>query len=152
MNEDLDTSRIDPEGKYASHPPRYFERLAARVLNLLPIASVQRTRDCIQLAEPHDPGIVVLLTPAALEIHLPTLEWEDPHSPRDSITLYRRFPFRELDPDKLRDLLNQARDARQAQFRPCHFCQRATPPEHAHDMEGMYACHGCCERELGIVH
>ena len=153
LDEHIDESRIDPDGKYLEDRPRVFELVAAHLLDhRLPLASLERTRDCIQLTEPDDPGVVVVLTPVALEIHLPTLEWEDPHTPRNSIALYRRIPLGELDPDELPDLLNQARDARLAQFSPCHFCRKSTPPEHAHEMEGVYACHACCEREFGIVH
>ena len=68
-------SHIDPEGKYPSDGMRKVEQNAGRVLDLLPSAVVERTRDCIQIDYGGEEGIVVLITAEAIELRLPTVEW-----------------------------------------------------------------------------
>jgi hypothetical protein len=68
-------SHIDPEGKYPSDGLRLVEENAAKVLNMLPAAVVERTRDCIQIDYGGNTGIVVLITAEAISLRMPTVEW-----------------------------------------------------------------------------
>lgn len=55
---------------------RLFEAVARLLANTVLLGAEEaRTRDAIQLTEPSDPGVVVLVTPEAVEVRLPTVEW-----------------------------------------------------------------------------
>ncbi len=53
------------------------------------------------------------------------------------------------DEEKLTSLIRRAAEHRSASFLVCGYCGHRTPPEWMHDKA---TCHGCAERELGIVH
>lgn len=146
--DDWDRDRIFPRGEYNLPPLRRFEEFALRVARLMPEAEVQRARDVILFIERDDPGLVVFVTPEALEIRLPTTVWDGPHSPRPTSRLWKRRTWRRLGDRKLKRLLDEGRQARTAQFVNCRFCGKPYPPEHRHDD----VCHGCAERHLGVVH
>ena len=71
----LDRTFFDPEGRYAADGSRLVERNAERVIALMPEGRIERTRDSLQIDIGDERGIVVLVTPEAFEIRLPTVEW-----------------------------------------------------------------------------
>ena len=81
---------VDPLGRYPANYPSRVERNAQRVLELLPDATVERTRDAIQLDWGGQHGLVVLVTADAFEFRLPTVEWPHPHEPAAGSRLWRR--------------------------------------------------------------
>ena len=81
----------DPEGC-----PTHMEEFAAVVRSLLPDAELTRTRDCVQLCWGDDEGIVILITPEAIELRLPTVEWAcGAYGPRPISQLWRRAEWPE---------------------------------------------------------
>lgn len=142
-------SRIDPEGRYPAYDLRTVETWALLVLDALPGASLERTRDVIQIEWGGESGIVVLVTPEAVELRLPTVEWTaGAHGPADSSRLWKRVLMDELEEVNLRDMLHQAHRAREQQFRKCRYCGRLVPPEHRFSED---VCHGCASEYRGIV-
>jgi hypothetical protein len=139
---------IDPRNEYGFKELRRFEEFALRILDLLPDSQVERTRDVIQVAHGKDEGIIVLVTPEAIELRLPTLEWPHPHSPGPSSRLWKRIKWERLGGRKLKRLLDEAKQARMDEFATCRFCKQRFPPECMHDD----VCHGCAERHLGVCH
>lgn len=128
---------------------RPFEEQATNVLRFFPEATIARTRDAIQLNVHSERGIVLLLTPEALEVRLPTVEWtHGAYGPAASSTLWQRVLWESISTADVYALCMDALSVREKQFVPCRFCGREFPPEHRHDD----VCHGCAERELGIVH
>lgn len=100
---------IDPYGKYDLGDLRRFETFALRVLDLLSGARVERARDVIQIQHGDDRGVVVLVTPEALELRLRTLEWPHPHTPGPSSRLRKRLKWDRLNNKRLVRLLDEAR-------------------------------------------
>jgi hypothetical protein len=144
--------QIDPDNKYIQSEPREFERIAARLCDVLSVAEIDRTRDCIQLTERDERGVVLLVTPEAVELRFPTVDWLGPHSPAVSSRLLERIVLKDIDDAELVSRVDEARQKRHNEFVPCHYCQRPTPPEHRHKIDGKTVCHGCAERHEGIVH
>lgn len=71
---------------------------------MLPGACVERTPDLIQinLGDFRDEkGVVVILTPEAIELRLPTLQWRGSHTPVTSSKLWKRI---DLDNSKSFDI------------------------------------------------
>ena len=125
------------------------EEWAVRLLGLLPAAEVSHTSDAVQLDWGGESGIVVIVTAEAIELRLPTVEWAGGvHTPVPSGRLWKRRLWRSVDEDALGLLIEEARRAREAEFRHCRFCGRPTPPEHRIDAR---TCHNCAEARLGIV-
>lgn len=145
-----DHNRIDPDGKYGAYALRAFEAFALSVLDRLPDATVERTRDAIQLGNIEDErAVTVLITPEAIEIRLPTLEWPHPHVPGVSSRLWKRLRWAGLTKKRLHRLLDEATATRAAEFSKCRSCGESFPPERLHEVD---VCHGCAERHLGVVH
>ena len=82
------------------------------------------------------------VTPEAIEIRLPTVEWAAPYSPEAS----------DVSDGDLVNFVETARQKRHDEFVPCHYCRKPTPPEHRHTLDGKNVCHGCAERHEGVVH
>jgi hypothetical protein len=125
---------------------RSFEEFAKKVEQLLRTPIRERTRDAIQLTEPADLGIIVLLTPDAIELRLPTIVWQI--HPIPSSRLWKRIEF----PVAISEValaISAAREARSTQFHRCRFCGDLYPPERRHSDD---VCHGCAENHLGVVH
>lgn len=149
MNRDL--ARIDPEDRYPAEGMRRVEDLAMRVLESLPDAQVERTRDAIQIEHGGDRGVVVLVTAEALELRLPTVEWTcGAYGPASSSRLWKRVLADRIDEGKqdLADLLDKARRARAREFKKCKYCKRLVAVEYRHGD----VCHGCAESHEGVVH
>lgn len=177
MRDDRILFNLDPENKYPSDGPRRVERNANKVLvmllelnveqtrnfiqidfsgqksnemsDLLPGSTIERTRDCIQIDFGGGEGIVILITPEAIELRLPTIEWVSPHWPAGSSTFWKKVEISNITDRELETLLREALKERQKQFKKCRFCKRRFPPEHMHDDD---VCHGCAEKYLGVVH
>jgi len=146
---DFERSIIDPEGRYPSLELRHFERIALQIRDFLPHGlRLDRTRDAIQIDWNDQEEITILITPEAVEFRLATVDWIGPHSPVPSSKLWKRVPIYELTEEALPSLINEAREARRAEYLPCRFCGQLVPPEHR--IEGD-VCHSCAERHLGIV-
>lgn len=144
-------SLIDPEDRYPTEGLRSVEALALRALRCLPGARLERTRDAIQIEEGGDKGVVVLVTPEALEIRLPTVEWTSgAYGPAMSSRLWKRLRAKKIGAgaEELTAILQQARRARSREFKRCRYCKELFPVEHRHGN----ACHGCAQRFEGVVH
>ena len=144
---------LDPNGTYASDGGRLVERNAARILEIYPLAHVERTRDAIQvdIRTSHAPerGLTILVTPEAYEIRLPTIEWTaGAYGPAASTRYLKRVRAGCVTDEAIRILLEDAIGRRDSEFVPCRYCGQPTPPEHRHGR----ACHACAERRLGVVH
>ena len=139
----------DPDNRYPTDGPRKVDELAARVLRFLPGARIDRTRDVIQLDWHGEEGIVVVVTPEALEFRLPTIEWtKGSYGPAESSRFWKRVEDKRLSESELGNLDQSAKAARRAQYRTCRFCGERYPPERRSEVD---VCHGCAEKHLGIV-
>lgn len=144
----------DPEDRYPSQGMREAEEHALRVLEVLPSARLERTRDVIQLTwhdTRHDQeGLVVVVTAEALEIRLPTVEWtESAYGPAASSCLWRRHLWRDLEEKELPMLIRKGIQARRKQFATCQHCGERVAKEHRFD---AHTCHGCASTHQGIVY
>lgn len=135
---------------------RRFELLANALVRMLSDSEMARTRDAIQIDYLGDEGVVLLLTPETLEIRLPTVDWtQGTYGPCAST---RRYQLIDVDdfirgdgrPDEASLLAAVMRgvEARGAEFKPCRYCGECFPIEQRHGD----ACHGCAEREEGVIH
>ncbi len=138
-----------------AHPQRQFERVASALTVALPGASTSRTRDAIQIEYLGERGVVLLLTPDALEIRLPTVDWTSgTYAPQTSSVLFSRIVFADLPTNanecevEVLDAIEAAVGHRQAQFKECRFCKLEFPPEHMTED----ACHNCASKHLGLVY
>ena len=135
---------------------KYFVRLARDLSLLLPEATIERTRDVIQITCPEadypevlqDYGIILFLMPGYLEICLPSVDWVTPYSPIRSSSSWKRLDLNSVNEDELPELIEQGRKARRQQFKKCKYYEMNFPLEHRHGD----VCHGCAESELGVVH
>ena len=144
--------RLDPDA-YASEGGRLVDRNAARILERYPVAHVERTRDTIQIdiRTSRDPerGVSIVVTPEAYELRLPTIEWTaGAYGPAPSTRYLKRVKVDNVSDKALAELIETAIARRDAEIIPCRYCSQPTPPEHRHGR----ACHGCAERQIGIVH
>jgi len=125
------------------------ERRAAQLLELLPEATVERTRDVIQINYRGEEGIVVLVTAEAVELRLPSVEWTGgAYGPAGTSRLWRRRTWASLPDDALPPLLEAAQRARHREFHTCRYCRGSFPPEHR---TGKDVCHACAEKHEGVV-
>jgi hypothetical protein len=126
-----------------------IETTVERLLLLLPGSRVDRLADVARLEIGGGDGIVALVTPEAIELRLPTVDWVGSHDPVPSSRLWRRIKTAELTDEELSGWVSRALAARAREFRECRFCKAKVPPEHRHSKN---VCHGCAERHLGVVH
>jgi len=137
-----------------SDNPEHAEEELLRLRDLLRTPKVERTRDAIQIDYLDQHGLVLLVTPEALEIRLPTVEWSGPHRPAPSSRFWTRVSWKELgdleaDDAPLLDLILAALEARAAEFRRCRYCKRSVPAEHRHSHD---VCRSCASQRPGIAH
>ncbi len=143
-------SLVDPDGRYPAAGLRTVEKQALEMLHLLPGATLERTRDVIQIDFGGDSGIVVIVTPDAIELRLPTIEWTGgSYGPAESSRLWKRVEASESAIVEMPRLLAAARAARRQEFTRCRYCRAEYPPERMHSKN---VCHGCAERHEGVVH
>lgn len=147
---EADRDRVDPGRRYRAEGLRLVEKAALKVLDLLPGAHVERTRDVIQIEWGGDEGIVVVVTPEIIELRLPTVEWTmDPYGPVQSSRHLRRLRVDSLDETRLGEWIEKAKEARRREFRECRFCSKRFPTEHLFDRN---TCQGCASEHLGVVY
>ncbi len=150
MTLDADRNRIDPDRRYRAEGLRLLEQTALQVLDLLPGAHVERTRDVIQIEWGGDEGIVVLVTPEIIELRLPTVEWtRGAYGPAPSSRYLRRLRADSLNETRLREWVDKAKEVRRKEFRECKFCGERFPTEHLFD---RHTCHACASEHLGVVY
>ena len=127
---------------------RGFEQVAATILSLSPAAEISRTRDAIQIDwGEYEDGVVILLTPDAIEFRLPSVDWVHPGIPERTSQLWKRAEIDELDDKDLVAWIMKARQARKRQFKKCQFCGEMVPPEHRFDGQ---TCHGCASDKYEV--
>jgi hypothetical protein len=136
----------------ALHAERTHEGRAQYPANIGPLAG-RGALAVLVGRRPHrvggERGIVVLVTPEAFEIRLPTVEWTGgTHSPVPSTRLWRRLRADRVDDTTLEQVLSRAEAARTREFRPCRFCRREVPVEHRTGA----ACHPCASRHTGTAY
>ena len=132
---------------------RFFERVAIEILEQVCLARVKRLQDVIRIeCDPHsDDGLILLLTPEAIELRYSVTDWPGPGVPVASSKLWRRMLLEEFDVALLDDWLKQTVADRRATFRRCADCGREFAPEHSLELDGSAYCHGCAENNHGIV-
>ena len=144
--------RIDPDNKYDFGGPLKVDGVAVQLLELLPGAGVERTRDVIQIEVRTEPGLVLVVTAESIELRLPTTEWtRGAYAPAPSSRYWKRIKVPgsgQLNKKRMESLIEEAQGVRAAEFLTCRFCRKDFPPEHRHDD----VCHGCAEQHMGIVH
>lgn len=141
--------RIYDESQQAHAGPTSLEYRAQQVVDYFPECEITRTTASIQIRFDSLEGIVVLVSPEAFEIRLPTIEWtHGTHGPAAVTRLWRRLEVAEMKEYALRAAIEEAVEVRRSEFSPCRFCGERVAIEHRHDN----VCHGCAERRLGVVH
>jgi len=165
---DLKQSIVDPDGRYTSGPRRLFERIATVVTRWRSPFTLDRTRDVIEIRFSTGQGVgadlVVLVTPDALELRAPTIEWtEGSHAPAASSELWRRVVWSENDhvyfrlvnaveeenaDAEIHEHLDALAAAHEASLKTCTHCNEVFFPDR---MAGG-ACQGCAEEFEGVVH
>jgi hypothetical protein len=132
--------------KFDEHNIRQFETLARDLLVKFPEAKPSRTRDCIQIDYLGEEGVVILLTPEAVDVRLPTIDWtQGAYGPAASSRLQKRHEL--ADSSGIMKSIHEALSKRQAQFNECPYCHKTFPPERM----AAGACHSCAERHLNVV-
>ena len=129
-----------------------FEKWAAQVEQLLPGVTVERTSEVIQLTTGDfrdELGLVILLSPEAIELRLPTLIWDGPHTPIKTSRLWQRLALDDLKESQLPRLMAEAQTQQQQSFCDCKYCGQRNPKSWMHSPD---VCQSCAEKELGVVH
>lgn len=141
--------QIGPDLFGESDSLRPFEYIARRVLDLVPGARYARTRDVVEITyEANDETFVILLTPEAIEMRLPTVDWVTPYTPVASTTLWKRVALAKVDPVSLPSLIAGARLAYVRTLRACKYCKQKFAPCHM----TRTACHDCATKCEGVVY
>ncbi|HEY9615929.1 MAG TPA: hypothetical protein V6C64_03765 [Microcoleaceae cyanobacterium] len=134
---------------FPSDEATIVEQKALMLLEHLPGAEVERTRDLIQINYNGEEGIVVFVTPEALELRLPTVEWTaGSYAPKPSSKLWKRLQWNQVWANELADLLQAALAARRREFRNCRYCHKPFAIEH---MFSKTACHSCASLHEGVM-
>lgn len=107
-----------------------MELCALQILELLPGAQIERTRDVIQLnygTFRDETGIVVLITPEAIELRLPTIIGLGSQTIISSSTLWKRVEWKGKNQIELCRLITSAQLAQQQSFGYCQHCGSRKP-------------------------
>jgi hypothetical protein len=144
---------VQPDRSERSNEDPTSRRLGNRVLALLPGATMRPTGSDLQIEHDYDgeTRVVVVITPTALELRLPTVIWEGPQSPVPSTRLWRRIgepDLTGLNDTRLQLLLEAAKEARAAEWATCRYRQARVPVEHR--LDGRDLCHGCASGHEGV--
>lgn len=97
--------------KLSSFGDLEFEQFTHQVWRLLIKAKVERTSEVIQLATgdfQDELGLIILISPDAMELRLPTLDWSGPHTPVNTSRLWQRLALDELKESQLSQLIVEA--------------------------------------------
>ena len=92
------------------------------------------------------PTVVAAIKDGKIHIMQATIEWQGPHSPTHKKRAFTRRPLRTPAAEIAR-LTNLAHGKRLEEYTWCPKCHKTFEPEHT--TGGV--CHGCAERELGVV-
>ena len=97
-----------------------------------------------------DHHIGAVACPAGVFVGWCDVAWAGPASPVSILRDVRHVPgaFLERPEDELADAIADVRESRAAAVHSCVRCGIQYVPGHMHDR----LCHGCAERETGIVH
>jgi hypothetical protein len=131
---------------------RTFEEHALQILEMLPGAHAERTPDVIQINFGDfrdEKGIVVILTPEAIELRLPTIEWLGSHTSVRSSKLWKRIDLHNSRNLDMAQLIASAQEAQAQTFGICKFCSQKLPSGW---MSQQDVCQSCAEKHLGIVY
>jgi hypothetical protein len=135
-------------------PLRRHEQLAETIREHLTLSGEARTQDAIELRYGDERGVALLLTPEAIELRLPTVEWTGgAYAPANSTRLWKRVKLESVMTESyswraLAPLVEKALAARKKEFRLCRYCKADTPVEHRTGR----ACHSCASKHEGIVY
>lgn len=148
-------SRIDPEQRYGRDGEDGLTLVESHALDLiwdLPINWMQRTRDCFELhvRTPQNRFIVIILTPEAIELRFPTIEWtkgKRRHAPTSRLWKRMRWT-EEVSTFRILNVVITAMRKREEMFKPCRYCGASFPPE----LRRRNVCHRCAERHGQHVH
>lgn len=131
-----------------SEPAPVEAEVAQEIFSILARSADSDSENRAAIPMDDDGDIEVVVRSGVVEIRLPTVFWDGPYNPIPATRLWHRESALGMTKGKLTELFFSAREARRDEFQPCCYCGKATPPEHRHGE----VCHGCSERELGIVH
>ena len=92
------------------------------------------------------PTVVALIEDRKIHITQVTIEWDGPHTPIRKKRAFARRPLRTPAAEVAR-LINLAHAKRLEEYKWCPKCHGTFEPEHT--TGGV--CHGCAERESGVV-
>jgi hypothetical protein len=151
LSVDDDRALIDRETRYPMEGYRIVERNAQRVVDVSRGATVERTRDVLQIEWGGENGVVLLVTAEALELRLPTIEWaKGACGPAPASRLWRRVAWAEIDDERcLREWIQKAQQARRRQYQKCRYCGDSFPPERR---IGNDVCHQRAEAHEEVVY
>ena len=121
---------------------------AQALVGLDPDAELTQTPEGIQVRLNSHEEIVVLVTPEAFEIRLPTIKWTGgTHGPVATTRFWRRVRSASVDVARLQAVIKEASEVRRSEFCLCRFCGESFPIESRLDD----VCHGCASQHLGVV-
>ncbi|MGI0485731.1 hypothetical protein ACN4EK_09865 [Pantanalinema rosaneae CENA516] len=139
----------NPQSLFPLDEATIVEQKALLLLEHLPGADIERTRDLIQINYNGTEGIVIFVTPEALELRLPTVEWTSgSYAPKSSSKLWKRLQWNQVWANEIPDLLQAALTARRREFRNCRYCHKPFAIEH---MFSKTACHSCASLHEGVM-
>ncbi len=143
---------------FSIHGNRLVDELGRRVLMLVPLSIVSRTRDVIQIdlveagegcGDPVDDGITILVTAEAIELRLPSIEWtKGSHGPERSSRFWKRIKIENIGEKEIYAWLIKAKQKRKSEYRTCKYCKKSTAPEYLYSKT---VCERCAEKHLGVV-
>ncbi|MBL1178846.1 hypothetical protein [Pantanalinema sp. GBBB05] len=149
VSEPVSHNSWNPQALFALDEVTIVEQKALMLLEHLPGAEVERTRDLIQINYNGTEGIVLFVTPEALELRLPTVEWTaGSYAPKPSSKLWKRLQWNQVWANELPDLLQATLTARRREFRNCRYCHKPFAIEH---MFSKTACHSCASLHEGVM-
>lgn len=143
------SSPWNPQEFFALDEATIVEQKALMLLEHLPGAEIERTRDLIQINYNGAEGIVLFITSEALELRLPTVEWTSgSYAPKPSSKLWKRLQWNQVWANELPDVLQAALTARRREFRNCRYCHKPFAIEY---MFSKTACHSCASLHEGVM-
>ena len=90
--------------------------------------------------------VLVAIGPQRLTVAEPRVDWDGPGTPvlraRDPLLVHL-----EVAPATVARTVEH----RRRRFRTCTDCEELLPPEHVDELDGATVCHGCMERNHGVV-
>jgi hypothetical protein len=155
----MENKRPDADRRHSACGLRAVDRMAMRIGQLLPESVIERTRDIYQFTVRDPGGLVVVVTPEAVEFRLPTVDWTS----ECSTPLPVSRPFKRLrtagKPEpvdakldgKLDRLIQETRHSVSRNFVSTPAAKKHTPPEHGVTLDGEWTCHGCAGHNAEVA-